>query len=440
MKNCLRAITAIGLSVLMSVSAASCSQSKQATASKTASSGPVTLTMLDFFVPGDPLTAVFRNLYNDFLKSNTNITIQEESLSNANMQTKVQTLAAANQLPDIFMVKGQVAPSFVESGRLKDLDYILNSDKNWKNSFSDGVFSNFTFDNKVYAIPYQVSNTCIFYNTAILADCGITAFPTDWNGFIDMVQKIKAKGITPISLGDKDQWPAESVIFSTLANRFTGDDWYASIRNRKGAKFTDTQFVNALSAFSELVKDGAFNSDATSIDNNQQKSLYYNKKAAITIDGTWAFSDFAQNCPQDVIATTSIAAFPSVNGGKGDAKTITGGAGWGYGVNAQLASSKSDAVAKFIKAINNQTYAKGSIENNGFPAIKVSDYDASKLTTLTQKFYDFKKDYKYIPVYDHQLSTAVINALDTGLQSLLVGSSTPQNVAASIQSEYASES
>ncbi len=396
----------------------------------------VELTMLDFFIPGDGVTEAFRPLYDGFLAANPNVTIDEESISNADTATKLQTLAAADELPDIFVLKGQMAQSFVENGKVYPLDAFLQADPEWQANFKEGVFSNFTIDNQVYGIPFQVTNTCVFYNTELFAQAGIAEFPTTWEGLLEAVDKLKAINVVPIALGNKEKWNAESVILSTLANRSTGSDWYQSIRDKSGAKFTDPEFVTALTALSDLAKAGAFNTDVNSIDGAQQRQMYMNGKAAITIDGTWAVSDFDNNCPEEVKSVTEIAALPTVDGGKGDPAAITGGAGWAYAVNANIAPEKLEAAKALIIALTGQEYATLAVQAGTLTAAQPGDYQQDTSKVIATKFDDFAAGRPFIPVYDHQINSGIIEVMNSGLQELLIDAVTPQELAERIQAEY----
>ena len=55
---------------------------------------------------------------------------------------------------------------------------------------------------------------------------------------------------------------------------------------------------------------------------------------------------------------------------------------------------------------------------------------------IAAKFDAFAKDRPFIPVYDHQLSSGVIDVMQGGLQELLIGRVTPEELAERIQSEY----
>lgn len=399
----------------------------------------VTLTLLDAFTPGDGMTTAFRNVLDQFQKDNPNIKIDEETISSDDLATKVQTLAAADELPDIFWLKGQMAETFVNNGKVMPLGEFLDNDPDWKASFKEGVFSNFTYNDQIYGIPFQITNTCIYYNEDLMKAAGVDQFPTTWDELLDAVKKIKATGVTPIVLGNKAKWNAESVIMSTLGNRFTGDEWYQNIRDKSGAKFTDPEFVAALSALDQLAKAGAFNSDVNSIDDSQQRQLYMNGQAAMSIDGTWALADLKANSPEDVLNATKIAALPSVEGGKGDQNAITGGAGWAYAVNASSDPAKKTAVGKFLRALTGVEFATEEAKAGSLTAVTPNDYDQSSSPALFKEFDEFQKNRPFIPVYDHQLSSGLMEVLQSGLQELLIGVVTPEQLAQKVQDEYARE-
>lgn len=395
----------------------------------------VEISMLDFFIPGEGVTKAMKPLLDKYLEEHPNVVLDEESVSNADLATKVQTLAAGDELPDVFMVKGQMAQTFVENGKMYALDDILNADSAWKDNFKEGVFSNFTINEKIYAIPFQVTNTCVFYNSDLLAQAGIREFPKTWDELLEAVPKLKALGVTPIVLGNKEKWNAESVIMSTLGNRLTGDEWYQSIRDKSGAKFTDPEFVASLQALADLAGAGAFNEDVNSIDGAQQRQMYMNGKAAITIDGSWAIANFDENCPDEVKNVTEMAALPMVDGGKGNPEAITGGAGWALAVSSKISPEKLEVVTEMLKAMTGPAYGTEAIRQGTLSAVKPGEnVEINKM--VAAKFDAFADGRPFIPVYDHQLSSGVIDVMQGGLQELLIGRVTAEELAQRIQTEY----
>jgi raffinose/stachyose/melibiose transport system substrate-binding protein len=401
------------------------------------SGGKITITFLDSFTPGESLTPAVEASIKRFLAANPNVVIDRETIANADMTAKTQTLGPAGELPDIYTLKGQQAETFVKNGWAFPLDDMLNRDPAWKNAFKTGVFSNFTQGGKIYGIPYQVTNTCVFYNDQILKSAGIGEFPGDWAGLVQAAKTLKAKGITPIVLGNVGKWPAESAVMSTLGNRFTGSAWYQNIREKNGnAKWTDPEFVASLQALKDLVDAGAFNSDINSITDQQARQVFMNGKAAMTIDGTWALGDFDANAPEEIKAAVKMAALPAVPGGKGEQNAITGGAGWAYAVNPGTEPAKLPYIEKLLREISGPEFGKLQAETGSLTAITPNAYTLPEKLKITASFDVFQKNRPFIPVYDHQLSSATMEAMQNGLQNLFIGRVTPQNLAADIQAAY----
>ncbi|MBW7457025.1 extracellular solute-binding protein, partial [Paenibacillus sepulcri] len=262
-----------------------------------------------------------------FQEENPGIVIKEEAIGDQNAYyTKLKTLAASNDLPDIFISKGSELAMFAANGAAAPLDEILEADAGWKDGFLPSSFNDLSSGGQTYGIPFSMlATSVVYYNKQILADAGYDTFPATWNEFVDAIGKIKAKGIVPIALGNKEQWVAESCILSALGDRFTGPEWFASINEKTGAKFTDGAFVQSLTAFQSLAQMGAFNSDLNSINNDQQKTIYFNGKAAMFIEGSWAIGAVA-SAPPEIASNTDVAVLPAVDGGQGNPLATSGGA------------------------------------------------------------------------------------------------------------------
>lgn len=397
---------------------------------------PVTLTLLDQFVEGEGLSDAFRTRLAAFEEKYPYITIEEETLSTSDLATKVQTLAAADELPDIFHLKGQMATSFVENGYVMELSYILEENSEWAGGFRDGTFSNFEIGGGTYGIPFQITNTFAFYNTDLFKEAGIESFPKTWEELKEVCQTLKAAGITPIVLGNSGLWQAESIIMSTLGNRCTGTEWYEGIRNNSGSAFTDPEFVLSLQSLYDLAEIGAFNSDVNSIDGDAQRTAYMNGQAAMMFDGSWAIATLDANMSDEMKAITELAPMPAVEGGKGDADVITGGAGWAYAVNAKLDESKKDAVTKFLMEVVNTDFANDCESTGAVSAYTSDSVSLDEGSIMAQKYMDIIENRSFIPVYDHQLSSGLMDVMQSGLQEILNNTKTAETLAQEIQDEY----
>ena len=422
-----------------STSGSSAAAPAESTADATAASEPITLTLMDQFVEGEGMTDAFRARMEVFKAEHPNVTIEEETLNTADMGTKVQTLAAADELPDVFQMKGQMAKSFVENGYVMDLTDILGENADWVSGFRDGVFSNFEINGGTYAVPYQVTNTFVYYNADLFEQAGVTEFPATWSGLIEACQKLRDAGMTPIELGDAPLWPAESVIMSTLGNRCTGDEWYKNLRNNAGSKFTDPEFVLSLQSLYDLAAAGAFNSDVNSIDGDAQRTAFMNGQAAMMFDGSWAIAALDANMEAGMKDSIKLAPMPTVDGGKGDEGVITGGSGWGFAVNAKLDDAKRAVVVDFLTTIVGADFAAQCASSGVVSAYNASEYTLDESKVMAAQYFEFIEGRRFIPVYDHQLSSGLMDVMQSGLQEILNNTKTADTLAQELQDQYEME-
>ncbi|MTI59113.1 MAG: extracellular solute-binding protein [Firmicutes bacterium] len=378
----------------------------------------------------------FREMLEKFSEENPDIEVNVELLDIDSYFMKLQTLAAANELPDIFLLKSSLVDTFARGGLIEPLNAELNQD-GWKDGFVDGAFADFLKGENIYAIPYAMGATSlIYYNKEIFDEAGIADFPENWTEFKTVIRKLKEAGYIPIALGNKGKWVVNSCIIGTLADRFTGTDWFYSILNNEGASFTDQKFVDALAALQELAEIAAFNPDMNSIDANQQKSLYYNRDAAMFIEGHWAINSIMEQASEDIVEATRISIIPAVPGGKGVQKATSAGSGMGYQLNPALQGAKREAALKFIKTVTGEEYSNLLIEKNGTPVFKTGNYDKSKIARLKVDYINLTEEITFTPVYDLHLAPSIIEVMNSGMQELLLRITTAEELAERIQHEY----
>jgi raffinose/stachyose/melibiose transport system substrate-binding protein len=395
----------------------------------------VELSLLHFHTPETSDNNVENRGYHamkeKFLAEHPNVVLHETTLQQADYHTKMMALAAANEMPDIFFTKGSWVQNFYDNNLMADLTGKIDT-----SVYRDGIFTPFTRDGKILASPIQFTVTSVVYwNQAMFADIGYDHFPTTWDELLDANEKFKAKGVTMFALGNKDKWPFESCIISTLGDRFTGTDWTQSIILNDGkAKFTDPEFVDTL-AYSQAMAP-MFNIDFNAINNEQSDNLYGTGKAAATLEGMWTISYFLANADEDVLANTQLALLPSVPNMKGDANASSGGAGWSQSVSSKLTGAALDMAIEYVKATTGVEYCEYIMKDSGMLGqceVPVADKDT--LPVISQRYLDFVGGVKLVPIYDIQMDGAVIDVMNSKIQELLSGTVTPQAVAEAIQAE-----
>lgn len=378
----------------------------------------------------------YMTLVEEWEANNPNVNLVQSVMSQADYSTKIQAQAAVNEIPDIFFLKGSWVSNFANNDLLMPINDYLDKYEH-KDQFRKGVFDAATRDGNIYGIPNQLSITSVvFYNEQMWKEIGYDRFPDNWEDIYKAAEKFNEKGISAIALGNKDKWPAESSILSTMGDRFTGSDWTNSIIARDGsAKFTDLEFVSALDQMQNIAVNKVFNPDFNIISNAQAEEYYAQGKAAATIDGHWALSYLLSNASEEVLSQTKVAILPPVDGGKGDNNTISGGAGWYVALNKNLEGAKLDAAMDFLFSTAGYDFSRVYAEKYGMtgPSL-IEGTDLTQFPQLTQDFAALTGSLTFTPIYDMLMEGSIIESMNTGLQEVLNGTKTGQELAAQLQS------
>ncbi|MDO5573558.1 MAG: extracellular solute-binding protein [bacterium] len=372
---------------------------------------------------------------NKFQEENPNVQIDYIFTDSNNYQEKLTTYMAGDELADVWLTKGDMLPTFADGGLIQSADQYISKDSDWSSKYVEGAFTDCTYDGKQWGVPFQMQANCIgVYNQAIFDECGIKGWPETWTELLEDCEKIKAAGYTPIGMGNKDQWLAESAVFNTYAYKYVDQDWFNSLSSNEGAKFTDEKFVKALAGFQNIAQ--YFNSDMNSIDQDEMYSLYYNKKCAMFFNGAWSIGTLLENCPEDVLSNTHVGLMPAVEGESGTKFDTAAGAGWNYVVNSKLEGDDLTACLAFLKAVTTDAYADDALAQGFISAAKTTDTcDMSSLKPLFSEYYELASTMNNCSIFDCVLPSEVgSGVLYADTQQLIANSITPEDMAADCQS------
>lgn len=392
----------------------------------------VKLSLWHNFTGEDLRAKAMRGIIEQFQNDHENIQLEIQAIPPDGYRQRLKTVAAANELPDVFIMHpGTIAKEFSSAGVIQPLDDLLNKHADWKDGYLPNSFDDFTFDGKIYSAPMSLSPTSIlYYNKKILADNGLSV-PTTWEELLHAVEVLNSKNIIPIALGNKAPWLAQSSILSSLADRVTGTEWFNKAVLQDGAKFTDPEFVEALSYMQELAMVGAFQEGFNAIDTTQMEQLYAQGKAAMMIEGGWAVTNLVASASEDILANTGVAILPSIPNGKGDPNTVSGAIGVGPAMSSKVEGAKKEAADKLVLALAGPEAQKITLEANQLVSFK-AELDKSKVNPLFADLYELVNKVGRTPVYDARLTSQATEAVNNGLQELLLGAK-PEDVAKKIQ-------
>lgn len=387
----------------------------------------------------------FRTVLANWDAANPDITLTQNVLANAEYKTQIATLAAADDLPDVFLLQGMNTIEWAKQGLVYDLTADIESSPYYAD-YNTAYFTPFTTEGKIYGYPCLTGGTCtvVIYDKAMWKEAGYDTFPSTWAEVEKASEYFNAQGITTVAFGNGGKWQANSDFMSTLGNRYTGPEWFSSLIAKSGASFEDPEFVAALAETQRLfTQTDIFNADYNAVTNEDAREYYIAGTAAAFIGGNWDESYIAatlKESDEEKWANIGFAVLPQpANATKApDSQNI--GLGYAVAINPKLA----DDPAKLQAAIDLAEYITGPAFSNFVASnyalgglTKVADVDLSKFDQITQDFYNWSYvDTSTCEIYDSYINSAVWDVFNTDLQSLMNGDKTPEEVAANTQAAY----
>jgi multiple sugar transport system substrate-binding protein/raffinose/stachyose/melibiose transport system substrate-binding protein len=224
-------------------------------------------------------------IFNQFTKD-TGVQVIDNTTGHEDFKTQILVMLAGDNPPDIFSYWAGARVQFVaDSDRLEPIDALWDANK-LGDVVPPALAAKATmYNGKRYLIPFGYHYAGMFYNPKVMAQAGITEFPTTWDGFLAMCQKLKEAGVAPIALGSKNRWPAQ-FWFDYLLLRTAGPEYREKLMAGK-ASYTDPEVAKAMELWKELVDKGYFVENANAYDWTDAADQVANGKAAMTLMGTW---------------------------------------------------------------------------------------------------------------------------------------------------------
>lgn len=387
----------------------------------------------------------FRTVLAAWAEAHPDINLNENVLANAEYKTQIATLAAADNLPDVFLLQGMNTKAWAEQGLILDLTDTIKASP-YYDQYSQDYFTPFKVGDSIYGYPALTGGTCtvVIYDKAMWQEAGYDAFPSTWEEVEAASEYFKEQGIDTIAFGNGGKWQANSDFLSTLGNRYTGKDWFQSLIDKGGAAFTDEAFVKALTETQRLFTETEiFNEDFNSVTNEDAREYYIAGEAAAFIGGNWDESYIAatlQESDEEKFNNIGFAVLPQPADATEDPQSQNIGLGYAIAINAKVAEDpdKLAAAIDLAQEITGPAFSTYVTENYALGGLtEAGDVDLSTFDQITQDFYNYSYvDTTKCEIYDSYVNSAVWDVLNTDLQTMMNGEMAPEDVAANAQKAY----
>jgi len=203
--------------------------------------------------------------------------------SGVNAKAVLKTRMLGGDAPDSFQVHAgqELIGTWVKADRMEDLTWLFEQ-QGWTNVFPAGLITLLSTDEGIWSVPVNIHRSnVLWYIPANLEKWGIKA-PTTWDEFLTIAPALKAKGITPLALGEN--WTAnhlwESVALAVLGPEKWQALWDGTL------SFTSPEAVAVWDLFGKILE--YTNDDAASLSWQQATDMVVGGKAAFNVMGDWA--------------------------------------------------------------------------------------------------------------------------------------------------------
>lgn len=338
--------------------------------------------------------------------------------SDETFKSRITTDFETGSEPDVlFFFNGVDSNQFVEQGKVVSVDEIRKEYSDYASNMKDDMLGASPVDGKNYSIPVNGFWEGMFVNKEVLKKAGVDVPTKDttWDEFLQMCEKIKKAGYTPIaaSLLEIPHYWFEYSIYNFDS---------PTTHNTVPAKVDDAAgkaWVSGLEDIKTLYEKGYFPANTLTAKDDETFQLFTNDKAAFLCDGSWKVGgiESAVKDPENY----TVTYVP----GKGDRKStdIIGGISMGYYITKKAWDDpeKRAAAVDFVEYMTSDEMVS-KFAGTGVTALKNGTTPADNMTALSKDAVTFSAGVTAIsPAVQDNLSEAVRKPIFGEMSSIVQG-------------------
>ncbi|MBN1522811.1 MAG: extracellular solute-binding protein [Candidatus Aureabacteria bacterium] len=370
-------------------------------------------------------------------KDQTGIDVRFELYAPSDVYTyKVRAAAQTNTLPDIYGILGESRDisKFVNAGYVPDMaPYLDANNGEWRNVFFKEALATNEFgkDNPfklkpgTYGIPIDVTNIQMLYNKDIFKKAGLDPDnpPETWEEFLDAGEKIKEAGYSVFVGGFAEIWLINSIASCFAINLMGFEKFENTLKG--DVPYTDPDWIKIFSLFDEMSRKDFYISGIVSMVNKQGERYFAREEAAITYNGSWSVNVYSGMNPELNYGTMLPPKLKADN-----PVMIQGGAGSSFFINSR--SDKIDVAVDFLKWLTDRKQQLYLAEKtNNLPSNKYTFDEGSK--GILQEFVDDMDKMFHPQTMRYSEHPRVLEMMGKGIQAIIIGKKTPEELAREVQ-------
>jgi len=348
---------------------------------------------------------------------------------------KVRAAAQGVTLPDIFGILGEKRDfaSFIKAGHILDLTPYMDADSGlWRNSFFAKALAVNEFSEAnsyevkpgIYGVPIDIMTIQMLYNKDLFKQLGLNPNrpPITFQEFLNIGKQLKQAKMQGLVSGWGEVWMIDCLANNYAFNIMGADKVLATIRGE--VPYTDPDWIKVLGLFKEMQDCGLLATGVVTMVNKTAEQLFANGRAVFAFNGSWCVNVYKSMNPN-----LDYAAMLPPRASEKFPMSIWGGAGSSFIVNAK-SKNKEEAV-KFLKWFTDRDQQAYLAENALNPP---ANKDAlSKIPPILAQFADDMELTTHPNAWDISESPQVLETFNKGIQSIIIGEKTAEQVAKEVQ-------
>lgn len=322
--------------------------------------------------------------------------------------------------------------SLIRAGHIMDLTPYLEANNGaWKNSFYKGglIMNTFQEGNQydvkpgIYGIPIDLNNIQMIFNAGLLEQAGWPAgkIPATWEEFLALGDALKKAGIQGMVSGWGESWMIHCFADNYAWNIMGQEKVLATIKGE--VPYTDPDWIRVFTLFKEMKDHGLLSDGIVTMINKEAEQTFANGRAAIAFNGSWCINIYDSMNPD---LKYRVTLPPRVNLQR--PMYIWGGT-TSFVVNDK--SPLKGMAVNFVKWLSEDKQQRYMAKRTlNIPANKnCSDVLLGHALEFANGMENVVHP-RLLPIEEYPLVT---EAFDKGIQSILVGESTPEEIARNVQ-------
>ncbi len=346
---------------------------------------------------------------------------------------RIVASAQAKVLPDIYGIldKKENFASFIQNGFVADLtdDFSKNNSEWEKSLFAKALDVNrfevgniYNVKPGIYGVPIDVTNIQMLYNKKLLKKAGIENPPKTFDEFLKALEALNRVGISGFVSGWGEMWMADCFASNYAFNIMGEEKVMATYRG--DVPYTDPDWKKVLNIFKTLNDKKGLIEGIVTKTNKFAEQDFALERAAFAFNGSWCVNVYHDMNPN---LEYGVMTPPVMN--TNSPMSIWGGAGSSFVVNNH--SAKKDKAIAFLKWLtekDQQAYLAKETKN--LPS------NRSALSDIPEVLSDFAKvmdNTTHPTVWKYNENSLVGESFDKGIQAIIIGEKTPDQVLKEVQ-------